>query len=317
MAPVISDIYIYPIKSCKALKVTEADISKYGLAYDRVWQVIDPETSAVRTMRQLPPMTLVDQQIVGDELVVSVPGKTIRLPLYPKPENYEERDAFVFKVPVKALDMGEEAATFFTDYLGVPCRLVFKSPNHVRTVVEHTPNKDQLGFQAETGFADNFPILCLSHESVEWINQSLDNPVSVLNFRPNIVLRGVSEPFEEDMWCKVKIEGTVYYFTCRCTRCDLPNVDPATGIKDKLQPQKTLQTIRRVDKGKVAKFFACVGINVQPSVTEGAKIRVGDEIDVVQVWEGERKKTGLEGWVGSESEQVEQAERLTAQTTEA
>jgi uncharacterized protein YcbX len=123
----------------------------------------------------------------------------------------------------------------------------------------------------------------------------LEEPVSILRFRPNLVISGVTAPFEEDTWCTVDINGVTYYFTCRCTRCDMPNIDPETGIKDKLQPQKTLQSIRRIDKGKKAKFYACVGINVVPNTHTGL-IRVGDVLHVKEVFQGERMRTGEPGW---------------------
>ncbi|KAG0302944.1 hypothetical protein BGZ99_002853, partial [Dissophora globulifera] len=208
---------------------------------------------------------------------------------------YEKRVVDVWKTPLEAADLGDEVAKFLTNFLGVPSRLVYKSPNHVRPVIEHAPGIKEIGFQPETAFADNFPILCLSKESVDDINTHLEKPVSVINFRPNLVVSGVTKPWEEDTWCTVDIRGLTYYFACRCTRCDMPNVDPETGVKDKLQPQKTLQSIRRIDKGKAAKFFACVGINVVASSHSG-EIRVGDVLDVKEVFQGERKRTGEPGW---------------------
>ncbi|KAI1316688.1 hypothetical protein EDD11_009577 [Mortierella claussenii] len=295
MAPVISKIYIYPIKSCKAVELTEAQLSKYGLQHDRVFLVVDPETNKQRTMRELPSMTLAEPKIIGDELVITADGKSLTVPLVPDISKYEKRTAMVWKELIETADLGEEAAQFFSDYLGVPCRLVYKSPNHVRPVVEHAPGVAEIGFQPETAFADNFPILCLSEESIRDINTHLEKPVTALNFRPNLLIAGVTQPYEEDNWCTVDIRGVTYYFTCRCTRCDMPNVDPETGIKDKLQPQKTLQSIRRVDKGKKAKFYACVGINVVPN-THSGEIRVGDILDVKEIFQGERQRTGEAGW---------------------
>ncbi|KAF9564697.1 hypothetical protein EC968_004445 [Mortierella alpina] len=300
MAPIISKIYIYPIKSCKAIELSESNLSKFSLTplpskHDRVFLVVDPATDKQRTMRELPAMTLIEPKIVDEKLVVTASGKTLTVPLIPKPEDYEKRTVDVWKEKLEALDLGDEAAKFFTEYLGVPCRFVYKSPNHVRPVVEHSPGVAEIGFQPETAFADNFPILCLSEESVKEINTHLENPITALNFRPNILIAGVSKAWEEDTWCIVDIRGVSYYFVCRCTRCDMPNVDPVTGVKDKLQPQKTLQSIRRVDKGKKAKFFACVGINAVPNTHSGL-IRVGDVLEVKELFEGERQRTGAAGW---------------------
>ncbi|KAG0076245.1 hypothetical protein BGZ93_002827 [Podila epicladia] len=299
MAPIISKIYIYPIKSCKAIEVTESQLSKYGLANDRVFLIIDPANNKFRTMRELPSMTLIEPKIVGDQLEITAAGKSVKVPLNPNHANLETREVTVWKDTLKAADMGDEVAQLITDYLGVPCRLVHKANDDVRAVVEHAPGVAELGFQPETAFADNFPILCLSEESVKDINTHLENPVTALNFRPNLVVSGVSQPFEEDTWCTVDIAGITYYFTCRCTRCDMPNVDPVTGVKDKLQPQKTLQKVRRVDKGKAAKFYACVGINVVPNTISGV-IHAGDVLNVKEIFQGERMRTGQPGWSTSE-----------------
>ncbi|KAF9403144.1 hypothetical protein BGZ94_004693, partial [Podila epigama] len=266
---------------------------------DRVFLVIDPETNKQRTMRELPAMTLVEPKIVGDELAITAAGKSIKVPLNPDHAKLESRQVHVWKELLKAGDLGDEAAQFFTDYLQVPCRLVHKASDDIRAVVEHSPGVAELGFQPQTAFADNFPLLCLSEESVKDINTHLESPISALNFRPNLVISGVSQPFEEDTWCTVDINGVTYYFTCRCTRCDMPNVDPFTGVKDKLQPQKTLQKIRRVDKGKAAKFYACVGINAVPNALSGI-VRVGDVLHVNEVFQGERQRTGETGWRTSE-----------------
>ncbi|KAG9323901.1 hypothetical protein KVV02_006267 [Mortierella alpina] len=295
MAPTISKIYVYPIKSCKAIELSESQLSKYGLEHDRVFLVIDPETNKLRTMRELPAMTLIEPKIVDDKLVVTASGKTLTVPLIPKLADYKKRTVSVWKEQLEAIDLDDDAAKFFTEYLGVPCRFVYKSPDHVRPVVEHSPGVAEIGFQPETAFADNFPILCLSEESVKDINTHLENPVTALNFRPNLLIAGVSKAWEEDTWCTVDIRGVTYYFVCRCTRCDMPNVDPETGIKDKLQPQKTLQSIRRIDKGKKAKFYACVGINAVPNTHTGL-IRVGDVLEVKELFEGERMRTGATGW---------------------
>ncbi|KAF9285314.1 hypothetical protein BGZ68_003963 [Mortierella alpina] len=295
MAPTISKIYVYPIKSCKAIELSESHLSKYGLEHDRVFLVIDLETNKLRTMRELPAMTLIEPKFVDDKLVITASGKTLTVPLAPNPANYEKRTVSVWREQLEAIDLGDEAAKFFTEYLAVPCRFVFKSPTHVRPVVEHSPGVAEFGFQPETAFADNFPILCLSEESVKDINTHLEKPITALNFRPNLLIAGVTKAFEEDTWCIVDIRGVSYYFVCRCTRCDMPNIDPETGVKDKLQPQKTLQSLRRVDKGKKAKFYACVGMNAVPNTHSGL-VRVGDVLEVKELFEGERMRTGEAGW---------------------
>jgi uncharacterized protein YcbX len=69
--------------------------------------------------------------------------------LYSSHSKYEPRGVTVWREYLESADLGEEPAQFFTEYLGVPCRLVHKSPNHVRPVVEHAPGVAEIGFTPE------------------------------------------------------------------------------------------------------------------------------------------------------------------------
>ncbi|KAF9978685.1 Mitochondrial amidoxime reducing component 2 [Actinomortierella ambigua] len=270
------------------------------------------------SQREEPRLTLVRPEFKGDSLVISIqepPGgfeqseirdtvanmttAVLITPLEPRSNDYAKTQVHMFGKDLEGLDLGDEAATFFSEFLGFPCRFVHKSPDEVRPVKEHSPGVAEIGYQPEMAFADQFPILALSEESIQDINARLDNPVSVINFRANLIIEGCSEPFEEDKWCEVDIGGITYYFTCRCPRCSMPNINVETAVKDKMQPQKTLQSIRRVDRGKMAKYKACVGMNVVPSKTSGS-LRVGDAVIVKSVYQGERLRTGEERWITSQ-----------------
>ncbi|KAG0239869.1 hypothetical protein BGW41_007449 [Actinomortierella wolfii] len=273
------------------------------------------------SQREEPTLTLIRPEFKGDSLVISIQepsggfdqdevrdtvsrmtATTIVTPLEPRKEDisqWSKVQVHMFGKTLEALDLGEQAATFFSEFLGFPCRFVYKSPDEVRPVKEHSPGVAEIGYQPEMAFADQFPILALSEESMGEINRHIENPVSVVNFRANLIIQGCREPFEEDKWCEVDIGGITYYFTCRCPRCSMPNINVETAVKDKLQPQKTLQSIRRVDQGKMAKYKACVGMNVVPSKTSGV-LRVGDALVVKSTYQGERLRTGEERWITSQ-----------------
>jgi uncharacterized protein YcbX len=111
---------------------------------------------------------------------------------------------------------------------------------------------------------------------------------SVRRFRPNIVLEGAGK-FVEDKWTKVRIkprrikeggggagesgggnkgegggEGTVVYVCCRTVRCRLPNVDPDTGVRHPVEPDKTLRETRDIDPG--APGAGCMGMMMVSAV---------------------------------------------------
>lgn len=66
--------------------------------------------------------------------------------------------------------------------------------------------------------------------------------------------------------------------SCRTIRCKLPNVDPATGIRDRNEPENTMKKYRIIDGGSIK---PCLGMQVTPLVKEQGEIKVGDEVEVL------------------------------------
>ena len=115
---------------------------------------------------------------------------------------------------------------------------------------------------SETGFADGFPFLLISQESLDLLNSKLQRPVAMENFRPNIVVTGCLRPFEEDAWKGVEFSSSrssssssssnnnnniIIKMECvnPCSRCKVPNNDPETGVFDaENEPTVTLKTFR-------------------------------------------------------------------------
>lgn len=127
-----------------------------------------------------------------------------------------------------------------------------------------------------TIFADGFPYMMLSKESVEGLNRTLkeagrDLVCEPLRFRPNIVVKGkipesnlflnscthstprfffqgVKEPHAEDGWKYIRINENVILRNIKlCIRCIFTTVDPEAGIRHKqMEPLKTMRTFRSV-----------------------------------------------------------------------
>lgn len=155
-----------------------------------------------------------------------------------------------------------------------------KKPN--REVFRCAPRKEQLGYQSIVGFQDSFPLHMINLASVRDVGSRLikGSPLlSALQFRPNILITGPTA-YHEDNWKKIKI-GDFEYFVCsRTARCQLPNVNQVTGIKDKVEPNQTLRAFRAIDPG--AAPHACLGMQLVPAAEEGI-IRVGDKIEVLEL----------------------------------
>ncbi|KAL4992720.1 hypothetical protein BDW68DRAFT_172748 [Aspergillus falconensis] len=179
------------------------------------------------------------------------------------------------------------------------------NPTHTREIFRNAPRKQELGFQPTTGFADAYPIHILSLSSVRDVNARCAEDIpdlSVRRFRANVIIQG-PKAFEEDDWKVIRIspaaakgeaseedddnqdseeQGLVIHTVCRTIRCKLPNVDPDTGIRHPFEPDRTLKSYRKIDKGDLAN--ACLGMQAVPAVRE-SQIRVGDAISVLETGE--------------------------------
>ena len=77
---VISQMFIYPVKSCAGIEVSEAILSPAGLSHDREWLIVDQDGQFV-TQRQIPHMVWITPRLTRDALFLSAPGQQeIRIP---------------------------------------------------------------------------------------------------------------------------------------------------------------------------------------------------------------------------------------------
>src|SRR5580704_2895306 len=70
----LTDIWRYPVKSCRGERLTEAAVEPWGLAGDRRWMVVDPEGTFL-TARELPRMVLIEPRLSGGAITFSAPGQ--------------------------------------------------------------------------------------------------------------------------------------------------------------------------------------------------------------------------------------------------
>ena len=235
---VISQLIVYPIKSCAGVQVQEALLLETGLEFDRAWMVVD-ERGDFLTQRELPRMALIQPQLKYHEMVLRAPGM---LALHVKLDEVEEPVRVrVWDDEVAAFDMGKVAAQWFTDFLGTTARLVRFDPEHKRTSDLQWTG----GIEALNQFNDGFALLVISEASLAQFNGKMlaggAAAIGMASFRPNIVLgdlAGAAEgsamaAHDEDRLDVLHIatsEGVAQLKPVKpCPRCPIPNIDPATG----------------------------------------------------------------------------------------
>jgi len=261
--PVLTGIYVYPIKSCGGISLESADLGATGLRDDRRWMLVD-EGGGFVSQRRHPKLALISPSLAPDRLVVRAPGMPdLEVPF--EGETEDRLDVEVWGDVQRGVPVGGEADRWFAGFLGFPCRLVRKPDDDVRPVDSaYARDGDQ------TSFADGFPLLLVSEASLEDLNRRLESPVPMNRFRPNLVVRGCG-PYAEDGWGEVRAGGAVFRVAEPCPRCAITTVDQESGERGK-EPLKTLATYRKAE-GEV--WFGRNLIH-----TSLGTVRVGDPIEV-------------------------------------
>lgn len=241
----VTRIYIYPVKSAAGIEVAEAELDAFGLRLDRRWMVVD-DAGRFLTQRQLPRMALIRVALEGGALRLTFPDA----PILEVPVRAEEgagagvrRRVVVWGDAVEAVDTGETAARWLSAALGRPARLVHLPDDAVRPV---DPRYARPGDRV--AFADAFPVLLISEDSLEELNRRLAEPVPMNRFRPNLVVRA-GEPHAEDGWRRIRIGEVEFDVVKPCARCAITLTDQATAERGK-EPLRTLATYR-TRNGKV------------------------------------------------------------------
>jgi len=280
----VKEINIYPIKSCKGISLQRAKIGPYGFENDRRWMLYNTETNRFLTQRQHPQMALVTPRFEGEHLCLDFPAlETLRIPISGKEQKQGPivQEIGLWKASVRGVDEGDEVAEWFKQAIRVKfaVRLIRLCDNHDRQVPEDYAQKDMKKEKQLVSFADGFPFLVISEDSLTDLNSRMEKPLPMKRFRPNIVINGC-EPFEEDVWQKVKIGSTVFRHVKKCTRCKLTTVDPDQGEFAGDDPLKTLRTYR---KGLLegAKDEVCFGQNlIHENI--GGEVQVGQTVEILE-----------------------------------
>jgi uncharacterized protein YcbX len=231
---VISQLIVYPVKSCAPVLLKRALLTDQGLDLDRAWMVVD-ERGQFLSQRECPRLALVQPQLRLSDLMLRAPGM---LALHLSLDGVEQAaKVSLWDEAIDAWDMGELAAQWFSDFLGCPARLVRFDPQF-----ERASDRRWTGGQTVLNpFTDGFPLMLLGQPSVDGLNARLQaaglGPVDMLRFRPNIVLSPTDGQswgaHDEDRVETLQIEtgqGLIRLKSAKpCSRCQMVDVDPQTA----------------------------------------------------------------------------------------
>lgn len=285
----VKEIWRYPVKSMGGESLSDAVLSQYGLAGDRLWAVFD-EDGQIKSARQWPKLiqmaagyakgAMLTPELYTDE----VPNVTITMP---DASGVQSRCA----ATITALEQ----------FLGMPCRLEplrppadtdFYTPPKERNRDNLNVELDKLEGEPDFDFSqtpvemfevlgqymsppgtffDSFPLHMLSTQSVNHLADQSAADAHARRFRPNILLDFLdqSAPMPEfDLLGKrIRFGDVVVKIHGKTIRCSIPSrAQPLLGLSQ--DPKMTRAMVDLFDRH----------IGVYASIETEGEVHVGDPV---------------------------------------
>jgi molybdenum cofactor sulfurtransferase len=219
------------------------DVNSGKLFFDREFALVDSSGTALR-LCQYPKMGSIRPHIDMDRMVLDVsapdrPKLSIDLRADGRASSIKEIKVCGNKCGGK-LWGSHAVSSWFTEYLGVQCWLArsqegkYSIPKDVGGVQNPARQSNRIGFENEA------PLLLVSTNSIDRLNQVLENQssrqVNARYFRPNLVVAmdyGGSNNNPEDQWRSIHVPHSDIELsvTGQCARCSMVDIDPDSGMK--------------------------------------------------------------------------------------
>ncbi|XP_051507262.1 molybdenum cofactor sulfurase isoform X2 [Myxocyprinus asiaticus] len=256
----LTNLFIYPVKSCASFEVTEWPLGPQGLLYDRLWMVVN-ENGVCLNQKREPKLCLIQPVIclASNTLRLEVSGmEPVTIPLETSLENSDLRSSQskVCGDRVQTVECGEEVSAWLSKFLEKPCRLIRQRPDFLRDM-----KIGQKGDCCPTALSlvNEAQFLLINRASVSFLQERIDNRQDsdneaicidmeqlIQRFRPNLVISG-QEPFAEEDWSHLIVGGTQFQVMGRCGRCQMIGVDQKSATRT----QEPLRSLSECRSGKV------------------------------------------------------------------
>jgi uncharacterized protein len=267
----ISELYIYPIKSLGGINLRQAEVTDRGFKYDRRWMLMD-NNNRFLSQREVATMALLRVSLSDTGLIVTniVDASTLFISFTPQKNEFIE--VIIWDDTCKGQLVSDEADKWFTQALGLNCRLVYMPDDSYR------PTDPRYADNNVTSLSDGYPFMMIGQASLDELNSHLDEALPINRFRPNMVFTG-GLPYQEDIMNEFTVNNIHFNGVKLCARCNITTINQADASKGK-EPLKTLAGYRLKNK-KI--YF---GQNVVHTGT--GIITIGDEIKVLSIHNEER-----------------------------
>ena len=257
---IVKEIYIYPIKSLAGISCQQAFAEEMGFENDRRWMLINTENMHL-TQREYPMLSQFYPQISEGKISITFKEHTHQFSI---DEHINQPiDTKVWEDKSEVFEVNKESSKWFSERLGFECKLV-----KIIKTGDRMHESSKLKETFNVSLADGYPYLLIGTKSLDFLNDKLDEKITIKRFRPNILI-STKNTHEEDDFEQFKIGEVQFKNVKPCGRCIMINNDPQKGIIKK-EPLKTLSKYRKVDN------LVYFGTNIV-SLNSGI-IKVGDAV---------------------------------------
>ncbi|XP_031221010.1 molybdenum cofactor sulfurase [Mastomys coucha] len=242
---IVTNIYLYPIKSCAAFEVTKWPVGSQGLLYDRNWMVVN-HNGVCLSQKQEPRLCLIQPFIDLQQriMVIKAEGmEPIQVPLEEDGEQTQICQSRVCADRVNTYDCGENVSRWLSKFFGRLCHLIKQSP-HFQRNARKTPRKGQPpGTAVALSLVNEAQYLLVNTSSVLELQQQLNASDEhgkgesfsvkdlISRFRANIITKG-AKAFEEERWDEISIGSLHFQVLGPCHRCQMICIDQQTGQRN-------------------------------------------------------------------------------------
>lgn len=290
----ITALYLYPIKSCAAMKIQNSwPLNNHGLIYDRFWVIVD-NNGIVLTQKRLPLLTHLRPSINLEKNTLSLYFKSEKFELKLE-KSFDERDKkqnIILNSMSSQVgyDEGNEVSMWLTRIFGFkePCRLIKSALNS-----DAFMNKAEYLLINEKSIAllRKYLMKNLEETELEKPNEHLIKTIDeilILQFRANLVVstelnsdQSETTEFEEEIWSNIKILNKTIKFKSveNCTRCQMININQSSAIlnvintwSDKESEKYCSMLLKQLYKLKLNSKFGIYLSKVQDQDDDGAEL---------------------------------------------
>ncbi|WP_373818067.1 MOSC domain-containing protein [Glaesserella sp.] len=259
----ITQLNLYPIKSTRAYQVNQAFVQPQGLNFDREFMITEADGTFITARKEVLLYRLSAFPISTGLMICLDNGEQCMVRYQ---DFVEQQSGEVWGTHFLSFVATDEVNQWLSRHFERPVQLRWLGEKSRRTVKNFEPNP--------MSFGDSNPLLLVSEQSLKQVQQWSPVPVSMEQFRGNIVIDG-TQPFEEERWRRVQIGEVVFTFAQCCTRCILITRDVHTlALDPKAEPFRTLKQQHTNENGK-----PIFGIHLVPE--NSGVIRVGDSITLL------------------------------------